>query len=114
MLLHAWLAVVLMAGAATAGTLTKRLGLFGALLGIFSWGVAGFGALNLEYPVGTDSGAATAAYNEVAIAMLALVPATILIPVGYLAAAGRWKSPGPSDTGRAASSITPPDVGGDR
>jgi hypothetical protein len=114
MLLHAWLAVVLLAGAATAGTLTKRLGLFGALFGIFSWGVAGFGALNLEYPVGTDSGAATAAYTEVAIAMLALVPATILIPVGYLAAAGRWKSPGPTDSGRAASSITPPDAGGDR
>jgi hypothetical protein len=46
--------------------------------------------------------------------MLALVPATILIPVGYLAAAGRWKSPGPTDSGRAASSITPPDAGGDR
>jgi len=46
--------------------------------------------------------------------MLALVPAAMLIPVGYLAAAGRWKSPGPAETGRAASSITPPDAGGDR
>jgi hypothetical protein len=114
MLLHAWLAVVLLAAAATGATLTKRLGLFGALLGIFSWAVAGFGALNLEYPVGTDTGAATAAYNEVAIAILALVPAAMLIPVGYLAAAGRWKSSGPTDARGPASSITPPDAGGDR
>ena len=114
MLVHAWLAVVLLAAAATAGTLTKRLGLFGALLGIFSWAVAGFGALNLEYPVGTDSGAATAAYNEVAIAILALVPAAVLIPVGYLAAAGRWKSSGPTEARGPSSSITPPDAGGER
>jgi hypothetical protein len=114
MLVHAWLAVVLLAATATAGTLTKRLGLFGALLGIFSWGVAGFGALDLEYPVGTDTGAATAAYNEVAIAILALVPAAVLIPVGYLAAAGRWKSSGPTEARGPSSSITPPDAGGER
>jgi hypothetical protein len=114
MLVHAWLAVVLLAAAATGATLTKRLGLFGALLGIFSWGVAAFGALDLEYPVGTDSGAATAAFNEPAISVLALVPAAVLIPVGYLAAAGRWKSAGPTDDRGPSSSITPPDAGGER
>jgi len=114
MLIHAWLAVILLAAATTGATLTKRLGLFGALLGIFSWGVAAFGALELEVPVGTGNGAEVAAFNEPALSILTLVPAAVLIPIGYLAAAGRWRSSGPTDDRGPSSSITPPDAGGER
>lgn len=114
MLIHAWLAVVLLAAAATAGTMTRRLGLFGALMGIFGWAVAGFGALELEVPVGTGDGAEVAAFNEPALSILTLVPAAVLIPVAYLAAAGRWKSSGPTEARGPSSSITPPDAGGER
>ncbi|AXR80705.1 hypothetical protein [Natrarchaeobaculum sulfurireducens] len=88
MLLEVWLALFA-AGILTsiAAFVVRKAALYASLMNLFIWLTAAFGALNVE--VVTESGEVVA-FGEPAVMALALVNATVSLPVAYLAAVGKW------------------------